>query len=461
MTRVSVSGHIALYPSLCEWTGGLLACAWYEYSSAVEPSPSDIWFSVTRDGRRWSRPVRVTDGISYNNGPSLIQRRSGEFTVGWHSWRPPGREPFVSGGAVANVWIAHSKDGKTWTAPEMPFPTLSGTKYVSLAEDPCGKLWMVFEGKEAGRILISSSEDGRRWSRPTRVRGVEPESGSPDLGISRAGMFHLVYTHGRGPSRRMGYRISLDGTTWKKGARLPSKIGGQSLARPKIGVRADGRAAVASHTESWGRYSYRRQVDLRGGPMRIGIRADGRAGNAFWALNSLEFRRRGKSAVKIFFGPGTGGRRHGEARVTAASPLFGPGRRWGFDKPIRQMIREVGDDETRSLVFCRRPRVFSAVMTPGAYTVTAVFSSWIASVPGVRLEIGGRGVPGAAHGRNDRCCLTEAASGGRAGVTCFPPAMTADHNRPSKPVWTGAGRRPWAAWTSFAGRSVNVVCGKI
>ena len=81
-------------------------------------------------------PANLSGGLSYNNGPSLIQTPDGGFLVAWHSWRPPGREPFLPDGNIRNIWLATSGEGTSWSEPRMAFPEISRTEYASLAR--CG-----------------------------------------------------------------------------------------------------------------------------------------------------------------------------------------------------------------------------------------------------------------------------------------------------------------------------------
>lgn len=461
MTRLSVSGNISLYPSLCEWKGGYLACAWYEYSSPVEPAPSDIWFSKTRDGKRWTRPLKVTDGISYNNGPSLVERTSGGFTIVWHSWRPPGKEPFISGHALANLWMADSEDGRKWTVPKMPFPGLSGSKYPSLAEDRLGRLWMVFEATGSERIRISCSKDGRNWEKPKPISGIEKGSRNPDLAIDWNGQFHLVYTLQEGSDRKIGYLVSLDGVSWEKKGKWPAVIKGQLLSRPKISIAGDGCPTVISHTESWGSYSIQHEFDLHGTRMDIGIDPECSAGNAFWTLNALEIKSQTGKVMRMLYGPGLSSSSGDEFHVTAESPLFGAGQSYGFNEPVRQMIRELGSEVTRSLVYSNKPRVFHINLKPGKYSLCAVYSSWIASVPGIRFKINGQIIQTATRPKHDQCYLMLIDDKGSIEPKSITPNHHCDNNRPSRLICLGSDKGCWLAWTSFAGKSVHVICERI
>lgn len=461
LRSISSSGNVALYPALCRWADDSLACTWYEYSSPVEPTPSDIWFSTSPDGAVWTRPVRVSDGVSYNGGASLLWQSADIFHVAWHSWRTPGREPFSSPrGGLANIWLARSLDeGRTWSPPIMAFPGIVGSKYASYAATSDGRMWMAFEEVSSRSVKISSSSDGLDWTTPVTV--VEGGS-NPDLFIDWDGRFHLVHAFQKGGRKGFRYLTGSDGKTWESPFRLPSLAEGRPLSRPKISLLDDGRLAVMTHTDGWGDRVNRYEIDLNEDKLELHIGVEWSAGNAFWTLNSLSvFSSEGERIQKILFGPIREGVGEEDWLVSAVSPLLGTTHPVGFDRPVMEMMRELGSPETKGLVYSDQTRRFELPLKPGRYFLEIVYSSWIASVPAVRFYLNAEILESVLPGvRPDRCCLIVVGKDGEPSENPFPRDDGHDHNRPSRLVRSGNGPEYWGAWTSFAGEGVRVVCGR-
>ena len=133
-TTVSISGNIALYPSLSINPDGMIAMVWYEYSSRYETKQSDIWFSSMDKNGSWSKPINLSQGVSYNNGPSLTWIHSNNcWRCAWHSWRPPGKEPFIDGGDITNLWCSDISTEGLISIPRLLLPDIFNTEYASLA----------------------------------------------------------------------------------------------------------------------------------------------------------------------------------------------------------------------------------------------------------------------------------------------------------------------------------------
>ena len=158
---ISISGNIALYPSLTINPDGIIAVAWYEYSSPFEIAKSDIWFSVLEKNNLWSEPINLSQGISFNNGPSLIWINSIQsWYCAWHSWRPPGKEPFVEGGDITNIWYSKISKDLEVTSPNRVFEKVTNTEYASLAYDHDKDLIrLLFNNREQKKQLIAKTQD--------------------------------------------------------------------------------------------------------------------------------------------------------------------------------------------------------------------------------------------------------------------------------------------------------------
>ena len=142
---VSKSGNIALYPALTVNGHGVMAAAWYEYSSSIEASRSDVWFSTQGLGSGWSNPIAVSGGISYNNGPTLVWMSSTEtWQCAWHSWRPPGKEPFEVDGDITHVWINTISAQSIGNSARQALPGVHSTEYASLVASPSDQLYLLY-----------------------------------------------------------------------------------------------------------------------------------------------------------------------------------------------------------------------------------------------------------------------------------------------------------------------------
>lgn len=452
------SRHIALYPSLVAMGPRGLACAWYEYGSGERPARSDVWCAAAPDGRSWSRPVNVSRGLSYNNGPSLLWTRDRRFLLAWHSWRPPGRGPFFASSNIANIWCSRSEDGEIWDEPRQAFPGLSDTEYAALSEKPDGTVWMVLLHGPSGRFLLACSKDGRDWQEPGVLPDAVTAGGKfPDLAIDDSGTMYIVYAKRRGLVESIRMISSDDGARWG-GEREIMARPGVCLARPKISTDGSGRIWLSAHSNHWGSFRARYEIRLRRGKLKLTFASDKSPGNAYWAVNAVEVVSLDHGWRKSFsFGPVEVEPPAGVQRVDARDCLYDPRRGYGFDRVPEQMVRELGDAITRTVFCSMEPRSFVMDVPSGTYEVTVTVSSWVASRPGLLVTFENADVIGSALPpmENDRCYVARLEDGASVDEIELFSGEAVDNNRPSRVVCRGEEDRV-LAWTRFGSDRVGI-----
>ena len=450
---VCSSGQIALYPSLASRGDGFCACAWYEYTSADRPSRSDVWFSE-RDGRGvWGNPVNISQGLSYNNGPSLMACGESEFLVAWHSWRPPGRDPFLAGGDVRNIWLSRRRDAQ-WSTAVLAFPELSQTKYASLA---CvhGRFSLACCHRETSRILLSESNDGLSWNAPCAFPCQTGQAGFPSLAALPDGTLLLAFTLAGHDGIWLSKRTKHD--TWTE-PQCVCEMHGEKLGKPKLSVDSRGAMWIACQTEHWGFFerSYRvRSSDQPFVEIEFGTR--GGAGNTMWTLNALDFSdASGVPAKSIRFGPEPDRCDPAVTYVSVGDWRYSAARGCGFDAPVEELLRELGSEITRRLVFCSEQRRLRVDLPSGEYVMKVTNSSWVASRPALELKVNCAfeeiaPTPGA----SDRCFFFRCPKDGEFQLVASTPVHQ-EHNRPAAVCEVNSDSH-LAAWTSFEGEAVQIV----
>ena len=378
----SVSGNVALYPSLA-MDGEVIGCAWYEHGSPEKPDRSDVWFAASVDAKNWMTPVNVSGGLSYNNGPTLTPHPEGGFLCAWHSWRPPGLEPFRADGDVCNVWMARiHADGMIGRA-SLALPAWSRTEYPSLA------LWrdrlvLACSERHGGRILVSFSQDGRDWSDPWIC--PQPTNDArmqwPSITVTAEGICYLSAVSER-EKRLCLFHIDYE-TIWPVGsfeAQLPAN------QHPKIRSMAEGVLAVSAYSSNWGSFSEFFDIEVERSPLAIELSPQGGAGREHWTLNYIDLVDKEGKRIRYNLGPfhpENDGMDVVDVRSDGSAP---PDAKAAFSGPVDGLLRELGSPWTRGLVHGRERVTLRIALAPGAYTMNAVHSSWMASQPCTTIEL--------------------------------------------------------------------------
>jgi len=180
----------------------------------VGPTPRDWWGMLTTstdDGKAWSKPVRLPDGILGPIKNKPVQLANGDIlcpssTEGKDGWR---------------VHFERTSDlGQTWTTtPPVNDGKDIGAIQPSILFHPNGGLQAIGRTKNGKVFTITSADNGVTWGTMTLLELPNPDSGT-DAVTLRDGRQLLVYNHnirtgsnnkGRSP---LNVAVSADGRHW-------------------------------------------------------------------------------------------------------------------------------------------------------------------------------------------------------------------------------------------------------
>jgi predicted neuraminidase len=179
----------------------------------VGPKPAAWWGMMTTstdDGKMWSKPVRLPDGILGPIKNKPVQLANGDILCG--------------SSTENDGWKVHfertSDFGKTWTAT---LPVNDPKKIVAIQPSILflknGSLEAIGRTHNDKIFQIFSSDDGKTWGEMSLTDLPNPDSGT-DAVTLRDGRQLLVYNHnvrtgsnnkGRSP---LNVAVSPDGTNW-------------------------------------------------------------------------------------------------------------------------------------------------------------------------------------------------------------------------------------------------------
>lgn len=215
----------------------------------VGPTPSSWWgmvMSSTDDGRTWSAPTRLPDGVIGPVKNKPVQLDNGDILAGSSTehdgWR---------------VHMERSTDGgRTWAVT----PPLNDGKQIpaiqpSILRHADGRLQAIGRTR-AGRLFETwSSDQGRTWTTLALLPLPNSSTGT-DAVTLRDGRHLLVYNHtpkGRGV---LNVALSNDGTTWDAALVLEDTEGAE-FSYPAVVQTRDGRVHI---TYTWRRQRIRHVV---------------------------------------------------------------------------------------------------------------------------------------------------------------------------------------------------------
>ena len=226
----------------------------------VGPSPQ-TWrgmvITSTDDGRTWSKPRRLPDGIL---GP--IKNKPVELADG--SWLSPS-----STEKAGNRWALHfersADGGKTWQA-SAPVESPEGIDAIqpSILFHKDGQLQTVARTREGVLAASWSKDGGKSWSALSAIDLPNPNSGTDAVTLAD-GRQLVVYNHsahsyaraGKGLRYPINVAISDGGVAWRKVLTLESKPLGAGYAYPAVIQARDGRVHI---TYTWDRKRIRHVV---------------------------------------------------------------------------------------------------------------------------------------------------------------------------------------------------------
>jgi predicted neuraminidase len=211
----------------------------------VGPSPA-LWWGMMMtsgdDGKTWSKPRRLPDGILGPIKNKPVQLANGDMlcpssTEGEGGWR---------------VHFERTSDlGQTWqaTAPVNDSKEI-GAVQPSILFHPDGKLQAMGRTKQGKIFQIWSDDDGWTWGKMTLTPLPNPNSGTDAVTLKDGRQF-LVYNHNDQPKGRspLNVAVSNDGENWRAALVLEDEPGKQ-FSYPAVIQTSDGLVHI---TYTWKR----------------------------------------------------------------------------------------------------------------------------------------------------------------------------------------------------------------
>jgi len=215
----------------------------------VGPSPSTWWgmlMTSADQGRTWTKPIRLPDGILGPIKNKPVQLANGEILAGSSTEH-----------AGWQVHFERSVDnGRTWSAT----PPLNDGQAIpaiqpSILARADGRLQAIGRTRNGRLFETWSADQGRTWSALELTSLPNPNAGSDAITL-RDGRSLVVYNHtttGRSP---LNIAVSADGRTWSAAVVLEDRPG-QEYSYPAVIQSRDGLVHI---TYTWQRERIRHVV---------------------------------------------------------------------------------------------------------------------------------------------------------------------------------------------------------
>ena len=189
-------------PSIFEDPKGALWIAW---SSGRSGTRQLLAVRSTDGGQQWSSPAALTSGPAENDFPQVVVRPSGERVLVWTRYQAGSARGDYYRDASAEVVMATSADGISWSAPMVCSPEDPDERYVDFIpfafQDRTGKQlyvsWTSGRSGPRGDILVRE-EPGNATQIRQLTDSDEPDYSGKIVATSRPGEFLLVWTGTRG-----------------------------------------------------------------------------------------------------------------------------------------------------------------------------------------------------------------------------------------------------------------------
>jgi len=216
------------------------------------PNPDEWWgmlMSSQDDGRTWSKPERLPNGILGPIKNKPVQLANGDIlcpTSSEHDgWR---------------VHFERSSDGgKTWKAT-LPLNDAKeiGAIQPSILQHKNGRLQAIGRTQQDRVFTIESTDGGHQWSKMELLDLPNPSAGTDALTLAD-GRFLIVYNH---TTRKTGNRsllnvaMSKDGRNWDAALVLENEMG-KEFSYPAVIQTRDGLVHI---TYTWHRTRIRHVI---------------------------------------------------------------------------------------------------------------------------------------------------------------------------------------------------------
>ena len=221
----------------------------------VGPSPREWWGMVrtsTNDGRTWTEPSRLPDGILGPIKNKPVQLADGSILSS-------------SSTETRESWKAHversTDGGNTWTLIPIDQQTDLDVIQGSILTYPDQKLQMLCRSRQDRIAEVWSMDGGKTWGKFTKTELPNPSSGT-DAVTLKNGWQLLVYNptfkgkewaNGR---QKLMVAMSKDGKNWKDVHTLENQPKGE-FSYPAVVQAADGNIHI---TYTWNRRNVRHVV---------------------------------------------------------------------------------------------------------------------------------------------------------------------------------------------------------
>jgi hypothetical protein len=455
-TTISISGNIALYPSLSINPDGMTAIVWYEYSSRYETKQSDIWFSSMDKNGGWSKPINLSQGVSYNNGPSLVWIHSNNcWRCSWHSWRPPGKEPFIEGGDITNLWYIDISLESLISMPGLLLPGVLNTEYASLAfTDSKDMMTVLYYNRIENQQYLANMHNQSPLSYEIESLPKEISNGQHgDIAIDYKGIMWITFVGNDGHIYLTSKRKDCE---WTQPSSI-SDISSSKYMRPKISICSQNKLWIACHTNNWGSRVTRYKVKTTTEQLEIYLESDQTPGNHCWACNTILIRN-GENEKLFSFGPDAFIHQINTIVVTEGHSLFNNSRGFGFDHKPRSQLRELGNELTKGLFYDDKPAVFRINVPVGIYEIEIGISSWIAPVDGMQVSFNAEILESEKRVKiYDKVHLLQVDADMKVCTYILSDQQNYDQNRPSKVMHNIYSNQKSIAWTSYGPNNIKVV----
>lgn len=218
----------------------------------VGPTPSDWWgmLSTSQDqGKTWSTPVRLPDGILGPIKNKPIQLKNGDILSPTSSEHDGWRVHFERSTDGGKTWAATppANDGKEFSAIQP-----------SILQHNDGRLQAVGRTRQNRVFTVDSKDNGATWSRMELLDLPNPNSGTDAVTLAD-GRFLLVYNHTTGKTggrATLNLALSEDGRSWTPGSVLENDPG-KEFSYPAVIQTRDGMVHI---TYTWHRKRIRHVV---------------------------------------------------------------------------------------------------------------------------------------------------------------------------------------------------------
>jgi len=169
------------YPALLQTRDDVFHLVWCQLQR--KEGRTDVWYMRSRDGRRWDKPMSITNrGIDW--APVIYEDTRGVLRILWSSRRTGNRE----------IWATRSVDGgKTWLAPDQQTRSSEEDDFPHALQTPSGEHHLVWTRYRRGSamlelhrdrtsdVVLATSRDGINWSEPVVSSFADPDNKYVDI----------------------------------------------------------------------------------------------------------------------------------------------------------------------------------------------------------------------------------------------------------------------------------------